>query len=552
MPRPNRLLACLLLALALLPAAPARAAKDELVIGLTQFPSTFNPQIDAMVAKSFILAMTRRPLTGYDADWTLVCMLCVELPTLENGLARVEELPDGRKGVALTFTLQPKATWGDGTPVTSADVVFTVEAGKNPQSGFSGLELFERITRIDVKDDKTFTLHFDKLTFDYNDVALEILPAHVETPRFEPAIDYKNRTAYDTDTTNPGLYFGPYRITEVSRGAYTVLEPNPTWWGAKPAFRRIVVKTIENTAALEANLLSGSIDYVAGELGLSLDQAIAFEKRHGQRFDVVYRPGLNYEHIDVNLGNPVLSDRRVRQALLYGLDRAGLSKQLFDGRQPVARSNVNPLDPAHSDAVPNYDYDPKKAAALLEAAGWALSGGVRRNARGETLTVELMTTAGNRARELVQQVIQAQWKRIGVETRLRNEPARVFFGETVSKRKYPSLAMFAWISAPESVPRTTLHSESVPKAENNWSGQNYTGYAEPRMDALIDAIEVELDDARRKALWAELQTLYATDLPALPLFFRADAYILPKWLKGVVPTGHQFPTTLWVETWRTE
>ncbi len=551
MPRLSRFIACLLIALAM-PVLPARAAKDELVIGITQFPSTFNPQIDSMVAKSYILAMTRRPITAYDANWKLVCMLCVELPTLENGLARIEELPDGRKGVALTFTLQPQAKWGDGTPVSSADVAFTVEAGKNPQSGFAGVELFERITRVDVKDDKTFTLHFDRVTFDYNDVALEILPAHVEKPRFEPAIDYKNRTAYDTDTTNPGLYFGPYRITEVSRGAYTVLEPNPTWWGEKPAFKRIIVKTIENTAALEANLLSGSIDYIAGELGLSLDQAIAFEKRHGQRFDVVYRPGLNYEHIDVNLAKPMLADRRVRQALMYGLDRASLSKQLFDGRQPVAQSSVNPLDPAHSEDVPHYGYDPKRAAALLDEAGWKLSGAVRRNGQGEPLTVELMTTAGNRARELVQQVIQAQWKKIGVETRLRNEPARVFFGETVTKRRYPSLAMFAWISAPESVPRTTLHSESIPRQENNWSGQNYTGYANPRMDELIDAIEVELDDAERMALWADLQRLYATDLPALPLFFRADGYILPKWLKGVVPTGHQYPTALWVEQWKAQ
>jgi peptide/nickel transport system substrate-binding protein len=70
------------------------------------------------------------------------------------------------------------------------------------------------------------------------------------------------------------------------------------------------------------------------------------------------------------------------------------------------------------------------------------------------------------------------------------------------------------------------------------------------MDRLIDTIEGELDRDRRRPLWAKLQTRYATDLPALPLYFRANAYILPKWLEGVRPTGHQYPTTLWVETWR--
>ena len=70
------------------------------------------------------------------------------------------------------------------------------------------------------------------------------------------------------------------------------------------------------------------------------------------------------------------------------------------------------------------------------------------------------------------------------------------------------------------------------------------------MDELIDAIEIELDRDRRKALWAELQQLYATDLPALPLFFRANAHVWPKWLEGVVPTGHMTPTTMGIEHWR--
>lgn len=546
MPHLHRLLAGLA-ALPLLFAAAA--ARDTLTIGLTQYPANFNPNIESMLAKSYILAMTRRPITGYDAEWKLVCMLCVELPTLENGLARTEDLPGGKKGVALTFTLHPKATWGDGVPVTSRDVAFTIAAGKDRQSGFGATELFERIVKVDVKNDKTFTVHFDKLTFDYNSFGLDILPAHLEEARFHPAIDYKNRSAFETDTTNPGLYFGPYRITEAARGAHVVLERNPTWYGAEPQFKRIVVKTVENTAALEANLLSGGVDYVAGELGLTLDQAIAFEKRHKDRFDVVFKPGLIYEHVDVNLASPILADKRVRQALLYGLDRQAMSKQLFDGRQPVALSNLNPLDWVYTEEVPRYPHDPKRAAALLEEAGWT-GPGVRRNARGEPLVIDLMTTAGNRSRELVQQVMQSQWKAIGVDARIRNEPARVFFGETVSKRRFPHLAMFAWVSAPESVPRTTLHSKSIPTEANNWSGQNYTGYANPRVDDLIDAIEVELDRDKRKALWHELQRIYAEDLPALPLYFRADPYVIPKWLKGIVPTGHQYVTTLWIEQWR--
>jgi peptide/nickel transport system substrate-binding protein len=541
----------LILALLLLPclAQPA-SAKDELAIGVTQFPATLHPAIESMLAKSYVLAFAHRPITAYDAGWQLVCMLCERLPTIENGLAKAEG-----KGVAITYTLKADAKWADGTPVTTADVVFTWEVGKHPQSGVASAELFRRIQRIDVKDAKTFTLHLDRLSFDYNAVNdFRLLPAHIEKARFAAApAEYRNRTAYDQDSTNPGLYNGPYRISVVVQGSHVVLEPNAYWAGPRPAFRRLVIRAVENTAALEANLLAGGVDMIAGELGLPLDQAIAFEKRNGARFAVVYKPSLVYEHLDVNQSNPVLADRGVRHALMHALDREALSKQLFDGRQPVAHSLVPPLDWVFAGDVPAYPYDPAKAAALLDAAGWkAGAGGMRRNDKGEALALELGTTAGNRSRELVAQVLQSQWRKVGVEVRLKSEPPRVFFGETVTRRKFPHLAMFAWYSAPESVPRSTLHSGMIPTAENNWSGQNYTGYANPRMDALIDAIETELDRPRRKALWRELQHLYATDLPALPLYFRADAFILPKGLKGVEPTGHQDPSPLWVESWRWE
>ena len=99
-----------------------------------------------------------------------------------------------------------------------------------------------------------------------------LLPAHIEGPIFaQGASDYKVRTAYQTDPTNPALWFGPYRVAQVVTGQRILLERNPNWWGPAPYFDEIVVRTIENTAALTANLLSGDIDMIAGELGLAID-----------------------------------------------------------------------------------------------------------------------------------------------------------------------------------------------------------------------------------------------------------------------------------------
>ncbi|CCQ73257.1 peptide ABC transporter substrate-binding protein [Magnetospira sp. QH-2] len=542
----------LLLAALLVLSSMAAQARDSLTIGLTQFPSTFHPSIDSMAAKSYILGLARRPLTTHDADWNVVCMLCVDLPTLENGGAIRETTADGKPGIAVTYRLHPKATWGDGQPVRAEDVVFTWEVGRHPKVGVGNLELYRSITAIDVIDAKTVTIHFDKISFDYNALNdFEVLPAHLDQAAFEADPEsYRKTTVYDTDTTNPGLYFGPYRIAEVVTGSHVVLIPNPTWYGKPPAFKRIVVRVIGNTAALEANLLSGGLDMIAGELGVTLDQALAFEKRHGKKVQILYEPGLVYEHLDLNLSNPILADKRVRKAMLMAIDRQAMSEKLFAGKQPVAQTSVSPLDWVHAPEVVSATYDLKAAGVLLDQAGWRMgTRGLRRNAEGDLLSLEIMTTAGNRTRELVEQVIQAQLKQVGIELKIRNQPARVFFGETVTRRQFTGLALFAWISSPENVPRTTLHSGHIPTAENNWAGQNYTGYSNPDMDRLLETIDIELDRDKRRALWRRLQEIYAEDLPVLPLYFRANAHILPKWLTGLKPTGHMAPSTYWVEEW---
>ncbi len=532
-------------------ASPAQA-KDELVVAMTQMPGTWNPIISSMLAKSLIANMTARPVTAYDADWKLVCLVCTELPTIENGKARVVDLVDGKKGMEIDVELRDMR-WGDGTPVSAKDVAFTLEVGKHPLSGVASSEGYKRIIKLDVKDDRRFTMTIDRVTFDYNSIGLQLLPAHIEKPIFDanPA-EYRNKTAYDTQSTNPGLAFGPYRLTEIQPGSRVVLEPNPTWTGQKPSFKRITVRIIENTAALEANLLSGSVDYVLGELGLSLDQAIAFEKRHKDKYNVVYKPALIWEHIDVNLDNKLLADRRVRQAMLLAIDRKAISEKLFEGKQPIAHGGISELDPMFSPAARQYGYDAAAARKLLDEAGFStIRNNVRHNAAGEKLSIELGTTAGNRVRELVAQVIQSQLRQVGIEVRLKAETPRIFF-DAMGKRTYSGLGMYAWVQRPEGVPRSSLHSKEIPSADNGWSGQNYPGYANPEMDKALDAAERELDVVKRRALFAEIQKLAADDLPSLPLFFRVDPFVIPKPLKGVTPTGTLNSSTLWVEQWRWE
>ena len=558
MPRITTLACLLAFGLALTPGLPVAQTREVLTIGINQYPANLNPSIGSMLVASYVMGAAHRQITIDGPDWKPQCQTCTGLPTLENGLA--ETFPstnrdgDPATGVRNTYTFKNDLFWGDGTPVTTDDVVFAWEVGKHPDSGVSTQTSYQDVLDIIVTDAKTFTIVDREIDFKYPSMGdFQILPAHLERPIFEAdPREYRNRTLYQTDTGNPGLYNGPYVVDSVEVGASLTLERNPHWQGPKPAFDRIVVRAVENTSALEASLLSGSIDMIAGEAGISIDQAIAFEQRNADDYQIIFKPGLIYEHMDVMLDNPILSDLRVRKALLHAVDRQAITDKLFSGKQPVATTFVNPLDWVYTEeGVERYAFDADKAVALLEEAGWTPgSDGIRVNAAGDRLSLSLMTTAGNRSLELVQQVLADYWKRVGIETRIRNEPARVYFGETVSKRRFEGLAMFAWLSAPENVPRTTLHSESIPSDANNWSGQNYPGYQNPAMDDLIEGIQRELDPALRAPMWAELQRIYAAELPVLPLYFRADSYILPKWLSGLVPTGHKYATTNWIETWR--
>jgi len=196
---------------------------------------------------------------------------------------------------------------------------------------------------------------------------------------------------------------------------------------------------------------------------------------------------------------------------------------------------------------------PEAARALLdEAGGRAGAGGLRRNADGETLSVPIVTTAGDQVRAVVQQAIQAWWRGIGVDATIVTEPPRVLFGETLRKRAFDGAAMFAWISAPEHLPKSTLHSTQIPSEENNFGGQNYMGWANAEADRLIDAIEIERSAEARRPLWAALQRLYREETPAIPLYFRSYAFVLPKDLQGLTPRGHMDLSSFDAENWRRE
>ena len=200
--------------------------------------------------------------------------------------------------------------------------------------------------------------------------------------------------------------------------------------------------------------------------------------------------------------------------------------------------------------MPSYPFDLAKARALLKEAGWTPgSDGICRNAKGDRLSLEISTTSGNRIRELSEAVMQNTWKSVCIEVSIKNMPSRTFFGEYMRKREYTGLAEYANSTRVGLVPTQFYGGDATPTQANNFTGQNWTGFNDPRMNEVMRQAETELDPAKQKAMWQEMQAIYAMQLPELPLYFREDPDIIPSWLQGYRATGKEDYTSYWAEFW---
>ncbi len=385
------------------------------------------------------------------------------------------------------------------------DVLFTWEVGKHPQSGITNSQMFAKdIVGITAVDDKTFVIHWDKFRCSYDSINdFLLLPEHLERPVFEadPA-QYRTRTLYDTDRTNPGLYFGPYRITRVRVrrlcGAGT--EPDMvgreaaassgSWCGRSRTPRR-----------MEANLLSGEVDFVAGEVGLSIEQALAFEKRNGEALQRRLQAG------------PVLRAYRSEARQPDPGGRAGPPRSADGDRPggdlaPAVRGQAAGGARAGQSAGPvllrGLHQVPVRPGRRREAAGRGrLEGASRRHqarrfrapAQPGVPVHRRQPDAGAGPAGASGAVAEGSASKSASTT---SRPA-CCSARPLRERQFPAMAMFAWLSAPENMPRTIMHSTMIPTPENGLSGQNYVGYSNPEVDKLIDASGSHLQGGRGAA-----------------------------------------------------
>lgn len=544
------------IAAGLLSVAPATAQSptNQLVMGQFQYLTNFHPKIHVNSGKRQVSSIGLWTISAYD-DTQVVCKLCEELPTLDNGLAELVDNPDGTQGMRVTIRIREGMSWGDGVPVSSEDIRFTWELALNPNIGLNSWVPWERASDVEIVDERTVILTLDEPTLHFASWD-HIIPAHIEKPIVEASPDletYLRQTEYNRNPENPGLWNGPYMVTHYAAGSRILFERNPYFPGPGPHLDRIILSYRDNAAALYQNMLSGDLDaVVVSPGGISLAQMLEMREAYPDRFIYHAPPGTSLERIALNHDHPFLSDVRVRRALVHGIDRETILDALYQGMVTVAHSPLNELDPNYNeDVITRYEFDQDRARELLAEAGWTPGpDGICVNENGERLSLEFSAGAGNLTREQTILVMQNQLSEVCIEIVNNFMPANDFQTRMLRNRGL-TLAMGSDSYAPTGTPRIWFGSDHIPSPENNYVGSNYPGYSRPEMDAAIQLAETGLTAEEQWEAWSEIQRYFSEDVVIIPLFHTLRAFVTVQGVTDFRP-GTLDPYGMFANEWRRE
>lgn len=497
----------------------------------------------------YTLGFALRPLTNYNAKNELVCLLCESLPTTDS--QTIKEISLGKSEITLTLG---SYFWGDGKPVTSEDVIFTWQVGKHKGYDFPNAGFYRHdIISIEALSDKTIKITRNKSGLhaaDFSD--FWILPSHLERPLFEKSPDlYLKETNYHQNPLLPGLYNGPYIISQFSPYGLIDFKPNPYWTQNKhsPLFTKITLKSIQDGHALEMHILNNEFDLIAPSNRLQNSQIKTIINQLQDTFTIDTTPALGQEMIMINTTNPLLADKRLRRALLLALDREKIRQVVQSNKAEIAEMYLSSLE--RTDIPKNItQVNQKEAKQLIEAAGFTFNPKTKIYEKDSfPLRLTLVLESNNRLRNHISQILQSMWKEIGIDVKITTEPHRTFFGQTLKERRFDHLLFLGWPKTPNYIPSTMFSSNSIPSHDNHYTGYNYMGFSNSNIDKLLQNLEQSQNPNEEKTLWSALEKSLADEVPFIPLFHPVKTEIRKKRLEGITVNPHYYPESFFVEKW---
>lgn len=445
----------------------------------------------------------------------------------EKGTWRIN--PDG--SMATTWRLRRDVRWHDGTPFTSADMLFTYTFNRDPEVSTRVQGNLQPMVSASAPDPFTFEVQWPRTDVRADRaIGLEPLPKHL--------LEDVYRTDKAGAETHP--YFrdgfiglGPYRLVEWERGAEMRLQRFEQYWRGPAPIHQVILHYINDPAAMIANILAGSVDVVIPP-GIDIAGAISVRDRWvgtgnqvitevGSSLNSAYYVQLRPEYAGPR-GAHGLINRDVREALYRAIDREAMAEGITFGLAPLADSWIPPHHAVRRDAetfIPKFPYDPGRAQQLLTQVGWdrASDGMLVHRDTGDRFQIEV--SGQQRAIIEKQQLIIADhFKRIGVEANVLVWPPSLNNDRQYESTR-PGLVLGS-IGAVRFFYDRALHSAETTSNENRWSTRNKGGYSNPASDRLLDALSSTIDNRQRTALIQQAVEVQIRDLPIMPFFWELD------------------------------
>lgn len=478
---------------------------NEGVVGAPRF---VNPLLATSDTDRDLVALTYAGLLGHDASGSLVPVLAESYTVSDDG-------------TMYTFVLRSNAKFSDGTPVTSDDVVYTVQKAQDPGLKSPLLASWAHI-RAEAIDARTVRFTLPKAYAPFlEDTTLGILPKHVWSGVTNEEFPFSPYTADPVGA-------GPFTVTTVARDgkgvvtSYTLDSFNDFATG-RPYLAHIRLSFFGDTASLKQALVGGAVQSAYG-VAVKNAQVVPYARVFG----VFFNP----------TAEPLLADVGVRKALSLAIDRTALVEKVLGG---YATATAGPL-PAGSDVAPVPLPDPathlEDAKAALVAAGWKFdtTKSLWTSAKGEKELKLVLKTSNVPELKAVATQVQSDWQAIGVPTELQLHDPNELTQTVIRPRAYGALLFGEVIgTSPDLFAFWDTSGKTNP-------GLNIANYSNTAVDTLLEKARTEVEGVDKQATLADIQTRIAADYPAAFLYTPDFVYSVPQGLHGVALTRVSSPS----------
>lgn len=472
--------------------------------------------------KAQIFSAIDHPLLGTDDTSKVVSQILESWETSDDGMT-------------VTLVLKPKLEWSDGKPLTSADVLMSLTQYLDPNlsasagriGGVAGQEEYaagtaDTISGLAAPDELTVTVQLAKpdMAWTANVAAvgfnLPILPSHIlgDVPH--------DKLLDDPFFKTHPVSSGPYQLVEFLPGQHAELKKNKNWSLGEAGFDKVFFKILTSDVA-SAQLETGEIQYM-----FPVDAADVDRIKRIEGVTVASHDGVAPEVLALNYADPKLQDPRIRQAMLYAIDRVGICKTVLAGHCTTPLTNIRQQGPEWAiptDGVTTYDYDPEKAKQLLADAGW-----------DPNTTLTLLTRSGRSYVDKAMTIAQGQLADVGMNFKLVNMDTSQLL-ETIKDPLGDAWQAF-WVSGADFTIDPVAMQAYATCANRYPTGANTSQYCDPETDALLLAGRTESDQEKRGQLYQDAFRRLNQDPSEISLYVVDSIAAFDSRLKGVKVHGN--------------